>query len=279
MLSARRALAKKVYFFQFSPGARAIGGGCSLVLSGIDFWQLPGRAWSARPRPKVRASEKVQHARLSCQILYDYVLSVQAIGRFAERGSGTVVTARGCHLTTAGGIDSKVTDDPESPMASILIAECIHEICSFNPVPTRYDDFSIQRGQAFFDYHRNLGSEVGGALKVLEAEPNIELRPTFGARGITSGGTIAGGRLRSAGRRIPRRDSPGGTVDGAYFALHGAMASTNEEDPEGYVSAETRKILGERHPHRRLVRLARHSHRPHARARRCDCRLSHVSAR
>lgn len=31
-------------------------------------------------------------------------------------------------------------------MPSILIAECIHEVCSFNPVPTRYADFAVQRG-------------------------------------------------------------------------------------------------------------------------------------
>src|SRR3954452_9286140 len=87
---------------------------------------------------------------------------------------------------------SEAIDHAESLMASILIAECIHEICSFNPVPTRYEDFAIQRGQALFDYHRQLGSEVGGALQALGAEPGLELRPALGARGITSGGTIAG---------------------------------------------------------------------------------------
>jgi microcystin degradation protein MlrC len=130
-------------------------------------------------------------------------------------------------------------------MPSILIAECIHEVCSFNPVPTRYDDFSIQRGQALFDYHRHLGSEVGGALSVLGAEPSIEMRPTFGARGITSGGTIAGadfGRLAGEFLGALRQAGP---VDGAYLALHGAMASTREEDPEGYFLQEARKILGE----------------------------------
>ena len=64
-------------------------------------------------------------------------------------------------------------------MQRILIAECIHEICSFNPVPTRYDDFSIQRGNALFDYHRPLGSEVGGALKVFDAAPSVAVVPTL----------------------------------------------------------------------------------------------------
>ena len=133
-------------------------------------------------------------------------------------------------------------------MASILIAECIHEICSFNPVPTRYEDFSIQRGQALFDYHRHLGSEVGGALNVLEAEPNIELRPTFGARGITSGGTIAGADFERLAGEFLGALRQAGTVDGAYLALHGAMAATQEEDPEGYFLQEARKILGEHIP-------------------------------
>ncbi|HZZ82865.1 MAG TPA: M81 family metallopeptidase [Gemmataceae bacterium] len=133
-------------------------------------------------------------------------------------------------------------------MPRILIAECIHEICSFNPVPTRYDDFAIQRGNDLFDYHRPLGSEVGGALKVFDADPNVSVVPTFGARGITSGGTIAQSdfeRLASELLEAVRQAKP---VDGAYFALHGAMASTNQEDPEGFFLQEARKFLGDTIP-------------------------------
>ena len=39
-----------------------------------------------------------------------------------------------------------------------------------------------------------------------------------------------------------------GPVDAAYFALHGAMAAENEDDPEGYLLAQARKILGEHLP-------------------------------
>ena len=133
-------------------------------------------------------------------------------------------------------------------MPSVLHAACIHEICSFTPEPTRYDDFAFQRGQALFDYHRPLRTEVGGALNVLDAEPGVEVRPTFGARGISSGGTIDGDDFdRLAGEFLDaiRRAGP---VDGAYLALHGAMASTREDDPEGYLLQEARKILGEHIP-------------------------------
>lgn len=133
-------------------------------------------------------------------------------------------------------------------MQRILIAECIHEICSFNPVPTRYDDFFVQRGNAMFDYHRPLGSEVGGALKVFDAEPSLVVVPTFGARGITSGGTIAQADFERLARELLDAVRQAGPVDGAYFALHGAMASTGEVDPEGYFLEEARKILGEKIP-------------------------------
>ena len=133
-------------------------------------------------------------------------------------------------------------------MASILIAECIHEVCSFNPVPTRYEDFATQRGRALLEYHRHLGSEVGGALGVFEAESGLELRPAFGARGITSGGTIAGPDFERLAGELLGAIREAGPVDGAYFALHGAMASAQEEDPEGYFLQEARKVLGEHVP-------------------------------
>lgn len=37
-------------------------------------------------------------------------------------------------------------------------------------------------------------------------------------------------------------------VDGVFFSLHGAMASEDELDPEGYLLAETRRLLGEEVP-------------------------------
>ena len=69
--------------------------------------------------------------------------------------------------------------------------------CRFDPGTRRgrcrraTKDFAFQRGNVLFDYHRTLGSEVGGTLKIFDADPSITVVPTFGARGITSGGTIA----------------------------------------------------------------------------------------
>jgi len=130
----------------------------------------------------------------------------------------------------------------------ILLAECIHEISSFNPVPTRYDDFIVNTRERMFDYHRGRGSEIAGAMNVFESSSGSTMIPTFSARGITSGGTIPAADFNRLADEFLRGVRQAGPVDAAYFALHGAMAAENEADPEGYLLAEARKILGERIP-------------------------------
>ncbi len=130
----------------------------------------------------------------------------------------------------------------------ILVAECKQEVSTFNPHLSSYEDFSIRRGDELFQYHRTVRNEVGGALSVFDENSQVELVPTYGAMFITSGGTLA----KPAWDRIANefleaiRVAP--AVDGVYFAMHGAMASEEELDPEGYLLAETRKILGEQIP-------------------------------
>lgn len=130
----------------------------------------------------------------------------------------------------------------------ILIAECKQEVSTFNPHLSGYDDFGIRRGQALLDYHRTVRNEVGGALNVFDAMPEVELVPAYSAFFITSGGTLA----KEAWERIANelldaiRAAP--PVDGVYFCMHGAMASELELDPEGWLLAETRKIVGAQVP-------------------------------
>jgi microcystin degradation protein MlrC len=133
-------------------------------------------------------------------------------------------------------------------MPRILIAECIHEICSFNPVPTRYEDFFVHKRSAMLDYHRGIGSEIAGALQVFGRLGDATIVPTFSARGITSGGTIPAADFTRLADEMLAELRAAGPVDAAYFALHGAMAADNENDPEGYFLAEARKILGPKIP-------------------------------
>ena len=133
-------------------------------------------------------------------------------------------------------------------MPRILVAECKQEVSTFNPHSSSYDDFDIRVGEALFDYHRAIGTEVGGVLDVLEKTPGVEAVPTYGACFITSGGALspdAWGRIEreflAALRKAP-------AADGVIFAMHGAMAGPGEWDPEGKLLEGARKILGEEIP-------------------------------
>ncbi|MDB4733166.1 M81 family metallopeptidase [Planctomicrobium sp.] len=133
-------------------------------------------------------------------------------------------------------------------MPRILIAECKQEVSTFNPHFSGYDDFAIRKGKRILDYHRTVRNEVGGALQVFDAVRDLKVVPTYSAFFITSGGTLAKQAWdRIAGEFLDSiRTAP--PVDGVYFSMHGAMASEEELDPEGWLLAETRKILGEEIP-------------------------------
>ena len=127
----------------------------------------------------------------------------------------------------------------------IIVAELKQEVSSFNPEPSHYSDFRLKRGPAAFDYHRTVREEVGGALSVLETAEHLTLVPGLAASSNTSGGILAADdftRLCDDFLSCLQTDD---RVDGAYFALHGAMQAENENDPEGYLLQEARRILGE----------------------------------
>ncbi|MBI3959461.1 MAG: M81 family metallopeptidase [Chloroflexi bacterium] len=133
-------------------------------------------------------------------------------------------------------------------MPRILVAECKQEVSSFNPVPSLLTDFETLWGSAFLDYHRGLNSEMAGALAVFAARSDVELVPAYSARSITSGGTLAAEDFSHLATEFLALVKTAGPVDAVYYSLHGAMAAANESDPEGFLLAETRKIVGERIP-------------------------------
>jgi microcystin degradation protein MlrC len=133
-------------------------------------------------------------------------------------------------------------------MYRILVAECKQEVSSFNPVPSHYDDFVVSFGEAILARHHGVMSELAGALDVFGARDDVQIVPTYSAHSMTSGGTLtAADFARVAGEFLDSiRAAP--EVDGVYISLHGAMSAEGEDDPEGYLLAEVRKILGERIP-------------------------------
>jgi microcystin degradation protein MlrC len=127
----------------------------------------------------------------------------------------------------------------------ILVAECKQEISSFNPVLSRYEDFEIGQGAEILDYHRGLNTEMSGALDLFRQRAEVEIVPTFSVRAITSGGPTAQADYERIAGAFMASIRAAGPVDGVYFSLHGAMASLQEPDPEGYFLQETRQLVGE----------------------------------
>jgi len=133
-------------------------------------------------------------------------------------------------------------------MTRILLGECKQEVSSFNPALSHYDDFTFSRGDELIAVHQGAQSEMGGALSVFSTRDDSEFVPAFGARAITSGGTLAAADWQRVANEFLDAVRAAPPVDAVYFSLHGAMSAEGEGDPEGYLLAETRKILGVRIP-------------------------------
>jgi microcystin degradation protein MlrC len=133
-------------------------------------------------------------------------------------------------------------------MKKILIAECKQEVSTFNPHKSGYEDFIIRKGDEILRYHRTVGNEIGGALSIFDAADNVTLVPTYSAFFITSGGILDKKSWEKIAKEFLDSIRAAPPVDGVYFCMHGAMASEEELDPEGWLLQETRKILGEKIP-------------------------------
>ncbi len=133
-------------------------------------------------------------------------------------------------------------------MSKILIAECKQEVSSFNPVPSTIVDFECSSGIELFDYHRGHQTEIGGALSILEGQDAITVVPGYSARAITSAGTLTAESFAQIAAEFLAAVRAAGPVDAVYLSLHGAMSAVGEPDPEGYLLAELREIVGEAIP-------------------------------
>ena len=129
-------------------------------------------------------------------------------------------------------------------MFRILVADCRQEVSSFNPKETQYDDYNIVRGEELFALNLEVESSINGARKVFGGRSDVELVPLVGASANSSGPLIQADFERLASEFIEALNAHAGTVDGFYFSMHGAMAATEELDPEGFLLQEVRRILG-----------------------------------
>ena len=128
-------------------------------------------------------------------------------------------------------------------MPRILVAECMQEISSFNPLQSGFDAFHIERGDQMLA-QKGLNTALGGALAVFEETglaPVLSIAARAGSAGLLS--EAGWKQLRTEVLDAVATHARTG-VDGVYFSLHGAMAADGELDPEGALLAETRKLVG-----------------------------------
>jgi microcystin degradation protein MlrC len=132
-------------------------------------------------------------------------------------------------------------------MPRILIAECMQEISSFNPVPSRFEDFRVLRGTEVVEAQRGTNTAMGGAARVLEAA-GAELVPAYSARAFSAGQLSREGWASLSTELLRHVREHARDIDAMFFSMHGAMGADGELDPEGFLLQECRKILGERIP-------------------------------
>lgn len=132
-------------------------------------------------------------------------------------------------------------------MKRILIADCKQEISSFNPLPSGYDDFLIRHGDGLYE-QRGKNQELGGALAVFEARPDIEIVPTICARAGSAGLLSAEGWKKLSEEVLAAIFAKLDGIDGIYVSLHGAMGADGELDPEGYLLEKLRERVGPEMP-------------------------------
>jgi microcystin degradation protein MlrC len=128
-------------------------------------------------------------------------------------------------------------------MRRLLIVECMQEISSFNPLPSHYENFYIERGEELYA-QRGLNTSIGGALEVFEATPKVTLVPAMGARAGSAGLLAAESWRRLSSEILDAVETRIAGVDGIYVSLHGAMGADGELDPEGYLLTEIRRMAG-----------------------------------
>lgn len=128
-------------------------------------------------------------------------------------------------------------------MKRILIADCKQEISSFNPLPSHYENFLIHHGESLYG-QRGKNQELGGALAVFEARPDIEIVPTICARSGSAGQLSAEGWKKLSEEILAAIFAKLDRIDGIYISLHGAMGADGELDPEGYLLEKLRERVG-----------------------------------
>jgi microcystin degradation protein MlrC len=126
----------------------------------------------------------------------------------------------------------------------ILIAQCMQEISSFNPLESEYTDYVVERGNSL-SRQRGMNTHIGGALAVFDTRPDVELVWTISTRAPSTGPLSVKGWAQVRSEALAEILPHAGKVDAIYYAMHGAMGAVDEPDPEGSLLETIRQAFGD----------------------------------
>jgi microcystin degradation protein MlrC len=127
----------------------------------------------------------------------------------------------------------------------ILVGSLIQESNTFSPL--RADLAFFRSGCLCFDQESldllsGTRTELGGFIAAGQ-EVGAELVPTVAAW-AASAGAMEGTAYRWLAEELLRRVRGAGAVDGVLLALHGAWVAEDEEDADGWILEQVRRIVG-----------------------------------
>lgn len=127
----------------------------------------------------------------------------------------------------------------------IAVAQLKQEANHFNPQLCRLEHFEangLLYGQEVLEKY-GPNTELGGAITELR-KYDADLVPLMLARSV-SYGPLTPECFEHLKTNLLQRLEAALPVDGVYISFHGAMAVTNDDDPEGTVLKEVRNMVGE----------------------------------
>eukprot|EP01043_Picozoa_sp_COSAG02_P035838 COSAG02_NODE_2591_length_8466_cov_26.224095_9_plen_123_part_00 len=114
------------------------------------------------------------------------------------------------------------------------------QVAHQNPVPSSREDFDISRGTDLLGFGKR--TYIGGAISVLSVRQDLELVPIYAAGGPSAGVLEHNSFLEMAGELLEgvQTAQADRAIDAVYFSMHGAMATFEEHDPEGWLLERVR---------------------------------------
>ena len=130
-------------------------------------------------------------------------------------------------------------------MKRVLIATFSHEVGSFHPMLSTYEDFNHLWGQDIVEAFSGGDSTTAGVIDILSEREDIEIVPSYAAWMNTTGGLVETAGLERMISELLEAVEGESNIDGVCLCLHGAMAGEVEDDPEGRVVHGVRKHVGD----------------------------------